>query len=72
MASAFKSITPPENFGVTIMDSGSFITVVIDPEDIENIPDKEVNTVVKYINDVKKALEDNGAIVYVVREALED
>ena len=71
MANAFKSIVPPKNFGVTIMDSGDFLTVVIDPEDIEELQDNQVDDAVKYINDVKRVLEEQGAIVYVVRKALE-
>jgi len=72
MATAFKSIVPPKNFGVTLFDSGEFITISIDPEDIEKLQDNEVDNVVKYINDVKKVLEEHGAIVYIVREALKD
>lgn len=72
MSNAFKAIKAPENFGVTIFDSGDFITMVIDPEDIENLLDNQVDDAVQYINNVKKALEDNGAIVYIVRKALED
>jgi hypothetical protein len=72
MATAFKAIVPPENFGVTILDAGDFLTVQIDPEDIESLLDNQVDDAVKYINDVKKALESHGAIVYIVREALKD
>jgi uncharacterized protein YktB (UPF0637 family) len=72
MSKAFKAIQAPDNFKVTIFDSGDFITMMIDPEDIENLLDNQVDDAVKYINDVKKALEDNGAVVYLVREALKD
>lgn len=72
MATAFRAIVPPENFGVTLLDNDDFITIMIDPEDIENLLDDQVDDAVQYIKDVKKALEDNGAIVYIVREALKD
>lgn len=72
MATAFKSIIPPENFRLVIMENDDFLTIVIDPEDIENLSDEQVDPAVKYINDVKKVLEDEGAIVFVVRDALED
>lgn len=72
MATAFRAIVPPENFGVTLLDNNDFITIMIDPEDIENLLDDQVDDAVQYIKDVKKALEDNGAIVYIVREALKD
>lgn len=72
MATAFKSITPPNNFKLVIMENDDFLTLVIDPEDIENLSDEQVDPAVKYINDVKKALEDEGAVVFVVRDVLED
>jgi hypothetical protein len=72
MATAFKAIIPPGNFGVTLLDNDSFITIMIDPEDIESLLDNEVDAAVQYIKDVKTALENNGAIVYIVREALKD
>lgn len=72
MATAFKSITPPENFGVTILDAGDFLTIQIDPEDIESLLDNQVDDAVQYIKDVKSTLEEHGGIVYIVREALKD
>jgi len=72
MSKAFQSIKAPENFKVTIYDNEEFVTMVIDPEDIENLLDNQVDDAVQYINDVKKALEELGAIVYIVREALKD
>jgi hypothetical protein len=72
MAKAFKEIKTPENFGVTILDADNFLTIQIDPEDIESLLDHQVDDAVKYINDVKKMLESHGAIVYIVREALKD
>mgnify|MGYP000287794655 CR=1 FL=1 len=72
MATAFKALTPPENFGVTILDANDFLTVQIDPEDIESLLDHQVEDAIQYIKDVKKVLEEQGAIVYIVREALKD
>lgn len=72
MATAFKSLVPPENFGVTILDANDFLTVQIDPEDIESLLDHQVEDAIQYIKDVKKVLEEQGAIVYIVREALKD
>ncbi len=72
MATAFKSIVPPENFGVTILDANDFLTIQIDPEDIESLLDHQVEDAIQYIKDVKRVLEEQGAIVYIVREALKD
>lgn len=72
MAQAFKAIVAPEGFGVTIFENQDFITLMVDPEDLESLADDQVEPAVKYINDVKKALENLGAVVFVVREALKD
>ena len=72
MATAFKSIVPPKNFGVVILDSHDFLTIQIDPKEILSIAEEDKASVVQYINDVKKTFEDLGAVVLIVREALED
>jgi hypothetical protein len=71
MATAFKAITPPKNFGVTILENDDFLTIQIDPNDLVNLSDEDKPAVVEYINAVKKAFEDEGAVVLIVREALE-
>jgi hypothetical protein len=71
MATAFKAIVPPKNFGLTIYDNDNFVTLEINPKDLINLLDEDKPIVVKYINDVKSTLEELGAIVFVVREALE-
>lgn len=72
MATAFRAITPPNNFGVTILDNDDFLTIQIDPKDLTNLLDEDKPAVVQYINDVKKAFEEQGAVVMILREALED
>jgi len=72
MATAFKSIIPPENFGVVIYDSEEFITVMINPKDLLDLSEKHKTEIVQYINNIKKTLEDFGATVFIVREALEE
>lgn len=72
MATDFKAIVPPKNFGVTLFDNEQFITISIDPKDVEKLSKEEAIDAVKYINDVKSVLEKHGAIVYIVREALKD
>jgi hypothetical protein len=72
MATAFKAIVPPKNFGITIYDNDNFVTLEISPKDLVNLLDEDKPAVVKYINDVKRTLEELGAIVFVVREALEE
>ena len=72
MATAFKAIVPPKNFRLTVMENPDFLTLVIDPADLENLDREQAEPVAKYINDVKKAFENEGAIVFVVRVVLED
>ena len=69
MATAFKNIIPPQNFGVMIYDAEDFLTIMIEPKDLENLDKNQAEEVVKYINNVKKTLEDHGAIVLVVRNS---
>jgi hypothetical protein len=69
MATAFKSIVPPQNFGVMIYDADDFLTIMIEPKDLENLDNDQAEEIVKYINNVKKTLEDHGAIVLVVRNS---
>lgn len=72
MATAFKSVKPPENFGVILYDSENFLTMLIDAKDLEGMSKEEAELAVKYINDVKKALETAGAIVYITRRNLDE
>jgi hypothetical protein len=72
MATAFKAITPPKNFGVVLLENEDFITIQIDPKDLINLLDEDKPAVIQYINDVKKTLEDHGAIVMILRQALEE
>lgn len=72
MATAFKAITPPKNFGVVLLENPDFITIQIDPKDLIALSDEEKVEAVEYVNKVKKALEQNGAVVMILREALEE
>ena len=68
MRRAFHSITPPKNFGVQVIDHDNFITVKAKEEIFMRLLDEEKRAAVEYMIRVKKALEDNGAIVLLVRE----
>lgn len=72
MATAFRAIVPPKNFGVVLLENDDFITIQIDPKELLEVPSEDIETVVKYINDVKNMLEGLGAVVLIVREVLED
>jgi hypothetical protein len=72
MATAFKAIVPPKNFGVVLLENNDFITIQIDPKELLAVAEDGIEDAVKYINDVKNMLEGFGAAVLIVREALED
>ena len=72
MATAFKAIVPPKNFGVVLLENEDFITIQIDPKELLEIPEEDLEVAVKYINDVKSTLEGFGAVVMILREALEE
>jgi hypothetical protein len=68
MKRAFHSITPPKNFGVQIVDHDNFITIKAKEEIFMKLLDEDKRSAIEYMVRVKKALEDNGAIVLLVRE----
>jgi hypothetical protein len=70
MAKAFHSVSAPEGFSIDLYDAEEWITVVVDPNSLVNKTDEELKDIVDYINGVKLALESQGAIVLVARDAI--
>lgn len=68
MARAFRSITPPPNFGVQVIDNEHFISVKAKEEIFMRLDYDGKLAAIEYMVRVKKALEDNGAIVLLTRE----
>ena len=58
----------PKNFGVVIIDNDNFITVKAPEKNFMQLLDEDKRRAVQYMVKIKKALEDNGAIVLLVRE----
>ena len=67
MKRAVRSIAPPKGFGVDIIDNEHFITVREDEASFMKLFDRDKRLAVEYMVRVKKALEENGAIVMLVR-----
>lgn len=67
MKRAFRSLTPPKGFMVDIIDNEHFITVKADEASFMKLFDRDKRLAVEYMVKVKKALEENGAIVMLVR-----
>ena len=70
MRRAFHSITPPKNFGVTLIDNDNFLTIKLNEKSFLHMSHDEKLEAVKYVAIVKKALEMEGAIVLVTREPI--
>jgi hypothetical protein len=75
MKRAFRSITPPPNFEVELYEHNVeglfFIEIVADEYKFIKLLDEDKRSAVEYMIRVKKALEDNGAIVQLTRRAVE-
>jgi NADPH-dependent ferric siderophore reductase len=70
MARAFRSLDhfAPKNFFLTIEDNNNFITLRASEKMFMQLLDEDKRRAVEYMIRAKKALEDNGAIVLIVRE----
>ena len=72
MKRAFHSIAPPKNFVLQLIDHDNFITVKASEDQFMRLSGEDKRVAVEYMIRVKKALEDNGAIVLLVREGGKD
>jgi hypothetical protein len=74
MARAFRSLNHfcPKGFKLTIIDNDNFITIKASEKDFMALGDQDKRHAVEYMVRAKKALEDNGAIVLLVREGGEE
>jgi hypothetical protein len=70
MRKAFHSIVPPENFSIIVIDNDHFITLKLDEHKFLKMVHDEKMEALKYVVKIKNALEQEGAIVLVTREAV--
>jgi hypothetical protein len=70
MRRAFHSVVPPENFSVTVIDNDHFITLKLDEYKFLKMVHDEKIQALQYVVKIKNALEQEGAIVLVTREAI--
>jgi hypothetical protein len=71
MAKAFHSIRAPKNFSVQLLDNEHFIVVKANEHQFMRLSEDKKREAIEYLVRVKKALEDNGAIVLLVRDGIE-
>lgn len=74
MARAFHSLDnhAPKGFKLQIIDHDHFLSVRAHEKMFMSLVDEDKRRAVEYMARVKKALEDNGAIVLLVREGSEN
>jgi predicted transcriptional regulator len=70
MKTAVRSLAhhAPKGFYLDIMDNEYFLTVIANEKVFMSLLDEDKRRAVEYMSKIKKALEDNGAIVLLVRE----
>lgn len=70
MKKAFHSISAPRGFYVDVIDNEHFITLRINENIFMNLLHDEKVQALQYVIRVKEALEQNGAVVMIVRNAV--
>ena len=70
MRKAFHAVQPPKGFGVDIIDNEHFLTIKLDELKFARMTHFEKVEALQYVVRLKDALEQNGAIVLVTREAV--
>lgn len=70
MRRAFHSISAPKNFSINLIDNEHFLTIKLDERSFLPLTHDEKVEAVRYVAQVKKALEMEGAIVLVTRGTL--
>ena len=70
MRRAFHAVQAPKGFIVEIIDNDSFLTIKLDEIKFTRMPHDDKIAALQYVVQLKNALEMEGAIVLVTREAL--
>jgi len=70
MRRAFHAVQAPKGFGVQLIDNEHFLTIKLDERHFVGLMHDEKIAALQYVVQLKNALEMEGAIVLVTREAL--
>lgn len=71
MRKAFHSIQAPKGFTVELIDNDHFLTIKLDEKDFARMVHDDKISALQYVVQLKSALEMEGAIVLVTREAIQ-
>jgi hypothetical protein len=70
MARAFHSVRAPKGFSVQLLDNEHFLVVKANEKEFASLDDYGKRQAIEYLVRVKKALEENGAIVMITRDGV--
>jgi hypothetical protein len=70
MKRAFHAVQAPKGFSVQLIDNEHFLTIKLDERHFAGLTHDEKIGALQYVVQLKNALEMEGAIVLVTREAL--
>ena len=70
MRRAFHAVQAPKGFGVQLIDNEHFLTIKLDERHFVGLMHDEKIAALQYVVQLKNALEMEGAIILVTREAL--
>jgi hypothetical protein len=71
MRRAFHQVQAPKGFaGIELIDNEFFLSIRLDEKNFASLSDEDKRAALEYVIKLKKALEENGAVVLVVRKAL--
>jgi len=70
MRRAFHAVQAPKGFSVQLIDNEHFLTIKLNERHFVNLSHDEKIAALQYVVQLKNALEMEGAIVLVTREAL--
>jgi hypothetical protein len=70
MKRAFHAVQAPKGFSVQLIDNDHFLTIKLDERHFAGLLHDEKIAALQYVVKLKNALEMEGAIILVTREAL--
>jgi hypothetical protein len=70
MRRAFHAVQAPKGFSVQLIDNEHFLTIKLNERHFVNLSHDEKIAALQYVVQLKNALEMEGAVVLVTREAL--